>query len=201
MGRVITITRQFGSLGRLIGKEVAQQLGFEYYDRDIIEGAAEQLGKPVYELSEYDGHTYTDYGRMGFPLGLGTKRKQRELFDIERELIEHYARTQDCVIVGRGADCILTEAESPSLYRVFIYAPYSDRLNFCLSQLGLTAEAAEVYMEKVDRAREAFYREFTSEEFSSMRYRDLLVNSAAMSLQQTAEVICTGALNHFNKAQ
>lgn len=198
MGRVITITRQFGSLGRLIGQEVAKRLGFEYYDRDIIEGAAEKLGKHVYELAEYDGHTYTDYGRMGFPLGLGTKRKQRELFEIEKELIEEFARSKDCVIVGRGADCILTEAGAPQLYRVFIYAPYNDRLSFCLSRLGLTAEAAEVYMEKVDRARESFYREFTNETFSSMRYRDLLINSAAMSLEQNASMICNGALNHFD---
>ena len=81
---------------------------------------------------------------------------------------------------------------------MFIYAPYNDRLSFCLSRLGLTAEAAEVYMEKVDRARESFYREFTNETFSSMRYRDLLINSAAMSLEQNASMICNGALNHFD---
>lgn len=197
MGRTITITRQFGSLGRLIGKRVAEDLGYEYYDRDIIELAAERIGEPIYQLSEYDGQSSTEYGRMGFPLGFGTKKKQDRLFSLERDIILKLAERDDCVIVGRGADFILTEAEVENVYRVFIYAPYSDRLGFCLGTLGLTAEAAEVYMEKVDRAREAFYQERTREAFDSMRYRDLFVNSAAMSLERNAELIGRAAIASF----
>lgn len=197
MHHVITITRQFGSLGRLIGRRVAEKLGYAYYDRDIIEKAAAALGEPVYALSEYDGHTFTKYGKMMFPLGFGAKSKQKALFDIEKKVILDLASEKDCVIIGRCADYILSDAGAPSLYSVFLYAPYGARLNYCLKTLGLTPEAAEVYMEKVDDARKQFYREHTGEPFESLRYRNALIDTSALPMEQTAELICHGAAMRF----
>lgn len=197
MHNIITITRQFGSLGRLIGKRVAEKLGYAYYDRDIIEKAADALGEPVYSLSEYDGHTFTKYGKMMFPLGFGAKAKQKKLFEIEKKVILDLASEKDCVIIGRCSDYILSEANVPSRYSVFLYAPSGARLNYCMKALGLTPEAAEMYMEKVDSAREQFYREHTGESFESLRYRNALIDTSVLPMEQTAELICYGASLRF----
>lgn len=82
--KVITITRQFGSLGRLIARQVAERLGFEYYDRDIIEAAAEKMGEDVYGLLEYEGNAVSPYRKMMVPLGYGVSAKQKKLFEIEK---------------------------------------------------------------------------------------------------------------------
>lgn len=195
---VITVTRQFGSLGRIIASKVAEKMGFEYYDRDIIEKSAEQIAEPVYELSEYDGHQYSKYGRMMFPLGYGIKAKQKKLFEFEKEVIIDFASKKDCVIVGRCSDYILKEAGFENVYSVFIYAPHSARFGFCMKNLGLTDEAAEVYMEKVDKARSLFYEEHTGEKFESVKYRNLLVDSSAMDIDNTVELICNAARLKFN---
>lgn len=194
---VITITRQFGSLGRLIAKDVAAALGYEYYDRDIIEKAAEELGEPVYSLSEYDGHSYSKYGKMMFPLGYGVKNKQKKLYEIEKRVILNLSASHNCVIVGRCSDYILAEAQVRNLYSVFIYAPYEARFNYCLKELGLTPEGAEVYMEKVDEARKAFYMEHTGEAFESIRYRNLLVDSSSMPREKIVQMICEAAKLRF----
>lgn len=196
---VITVTRQFGSLGRLIAKSVADKLGYEYYDRDIVEKAAEELGEPVYSLSEYGEHSYTKYGKMMFPLGYGVKNKQKKLFEIERRVILELASKKNCVIVGRCSDYILAEVNKKKHFSVFIYAPYEARFNYCLKELGLTPEGAEVYIEKVDSARKVFYKEHTGEGFDSLKYRNMLIDSSFMSKDKIVDLICEGARLAFSK--
>lgn len=196
---VITITRQFGSLGRIIGQKVAAELGYAYYDRDIIEKAAEETGEPVYDLADYDGHSYSKYGKMMFPLGNGLSGKQKKLFDIEKKVMLGLSAQHDCVIIGRCSDYVMHEAGVEKLFSVFIYAPYNARYNFCLNVLGLQPEAAEVYIGKVDAARERFYKEYTGKEFDSPAYRNLMLDSSAFKMEDAVQLICKAALMNFRK--
>lgn len=196
---VITITRQFGSLGRPIAKRVAEMMGYEYFDRDIIESAADKLGEPVYKLNEYDGHTITRYGKMMFPMGYGARSKQNKLFETEKRVILEFAHKENCVIVGRCSDYILADAEFEKRFSVFIFAPYEARYTNCLKTLGLTPEAAEVYMEKVDVARARFYKDYTGEDFESLKYRNLLLDSSYASIDDAASIICGAAKKKFEQ--
>lgn len=196
---VITITRQFGSLGRPIAKMVAERLGYQYYDRDIIEMAAEKMGESVYKLSEYDEHIITPYGKMAFPLGFGTAEKQSKLFEIEKKIIVEIAGKQNCVVVGRCADFILREAGFKKLYNVFIYAPYGARYNYCLNNLGFNVDAVEKYIDKIDIGRSGFYKKYTGKTFESTTYRDLMVDSSSMPIEKVVELICTAAKLKFNE--
>jgi len=198
--KVITITRQFGSLGRPIGKVVAETMGFEYFDRDIIEKAADEMGEPVDTLSDFDERMLSNYGRMMFPLGNGLQSKQRRLFEVEKKVILNLANGHDCVIIGRCSDYILHEAGMQNVYSLFIYAPYTSRFNNCLRTLGLTPEAAEVYIDKVDAAREKYYGEYTGEKFESLKYRDLMLNSSALPLEDSVKILCEGARLKFAQA-
>jgi cytidylate kinase len=84
-----------------------------------------------------------------------------------------------------------------NVYSVFIYAPYTSRFNNCLRTLGLTPEAAEVYIDKVDAAREKYYGEYTGEKFESLKYRDLMLNSSALPLEDSVKILCEGARFKF----
>jgi cytidylate kinase len=195
--RVITVTREFGSLGRPIAIRLAEKLGIEYFDRDIIEKAAADMGKPVAVLDEIDEHLITGYRKMRHPLGVGSAASQDKLFEIEREIILELSAREDCVVIGRCSDCVLTEAGRKDLLRVFIYAPYQDRFQICLKDFGFTVEAAEEYIRDVDKERIAYYKRYTQERFDSPKYRDLLVNSAALGFDKTVDMLYQATVLKF----
>jgi cytidylate kinase len=195
---VITVTRQFGSLGRPIAKQLAERLGFEYYDRDIIELSASSLGEPAYALSEYDDSRMKKYRKMMLPLGFGVGNKQDRIFEAQKEVILSLANKKDCVIVGRCSDFIMWEAKHRSLYNVFIYAPRDARFNYCLNHLGFTKDSAETYIQKIDVSRSAYYSRYTGRDFDSVAYRHLMVDSSVMPIEKTVELLCRCAELRFN---
>lgn len=197
---VIAVTRQFGSLGRLIAKKVADQMGYDYYDRDIIEQEAMKRGEDISALNEYDKKSQKNiYSKMIYPLGVGGMAKQEKLFEIEKEIILSLAEKGNCVIVGRCADYILKEAQCCNLFSVFVYAPYSARYYFSLNNFGLTSDAVMEYIDRVDRAREMFYRHHTGESFTSIKYRDLMIDSSFAGMEDIVDTICYSARKKFKE--
>lgn len=101
---VVTIARQFGSLGRPIAKALAEILGIEYYDRDIVEATAEKMGLPVSVISDQEEKVKSGFFQMGFPLGMGSTEQQIEIFNEQAKIIRDLAERQSCIIVGRCSD-------------------------------------------------------------------------------------------------
>ena len=88
---VVTITRQFGSMGRPIAKKMAEKLGIEYYDRDIVDQAAKKLNLPVSVVDEVEETAKkvkaSPFARMMFPLGKGTSNTQDKIFEAQQNII------------------------------------------------------------------------------------------------------------------
>lgn len=192
----ITITRQFGSLGRAIGKKTAELLGFSYYDRDIIESASPIVGDTIEKLSEFDDQIIANsFDKMMYPLGLGRARVQKMLFEVEKSIIMEKAHYEDCVIIGRCADDILKEKKNH--LAIFIFAPFEDRLVNCQDELKLSKDQALKYMVKVDKAREDFYRLITGTDFDAVNNRQLLIDSSLLGVDGTADMIAKIARKKF----
>ena len=111
---VVTITRQFGSLGRPIAKRLSEILQIEYYDRDIVEKTAERMNLPVSVISDQEERS-SGFFRMLFPLGTEAEEKQRRLFQVQSEIISRLAEKGSCIIVGRCADYVLAEERNASM--------------------------------------------------------------------------------------
>ena len=191
---VITISRQFGSLGRPIAKKAAEYLGYKYYDRFIVEEIAKEMNHPVGDLLNFDEKDQLSvYDRMVSPLGIGPAAQKRRLFEIEKNIIIDLAKKDDCVIVEHCSDYILRSQGIKNLFNIYIYAPYSDRYNYSMRELGLTEKAVENYINQVDRARDDFYRLITGEHFYSLKYRDMAINSAQMPIDDIVKSICSTA--------
>ena len=98
---VITITRQFGSLGRPIAREMAKLLDIDYYDRDIVEMAAKEMQQPVSVVSDIEESGNSLLSKMRFPLGTGERSMQDKLFQIQQKNVYIYApfeaRYHNCV--------------------------------------------------------------------------------------------------------
>lgn len=192
---VIAVTRQFGSLGRPIARRVAERLGLKFIDREIIEQAGQRMGYHIDELEKIDNHRITGLARMKYPLGLGSRDTQDKLFELEKSLILEYATYENCVIVGRCANYILKDR--PNVLKIHIYAPYENRLQMSIDDLGLSAKEASSMIKKVDEARSSYYLYHTGEMFDSTEYQDVLLNSAMLPFDDSVELICAIARKKF----
>jgi len=192
---VIAVTRQFGSLGRPIAREVAKSLGLKFIDREIIEKAAERMGYKIDELEKIDNHRIKGLSRMIYPLGIGNRDLQDKLFEIEKSIILEYATYENCVIVGRCANFILKNR--PNVLKVHIYAPYEKRLEMSIDDLHLTKGEAKAMINKVDDARSSYYLYHTGETFDSTAFQDVLINSSMLSFDENVKLLCDIARDRF----
>ena len=137
MSNVITITRQFGSMGRHIGMQVAEIMGYKYLDRDILEDTAKKMDISLERLLLLEDKDIKGYHRMAYPFGFGDGVMQRKMFQVQSNLVKHYAESENCVIIGRCADYVLKDWDN--VFSVFIYAPYLDRIENSVDKLGIKA--------------------------------------------------------------
>lgn len=183
---VITITREFGSLGRPIAKRLSQILQVEYYDRDIVEETARKMNLPVSEISDREEKS-GGFFEMLFPLGTETEEKQRKLFQVQSEIISRLAAKESCIIVGRCADYVL--ADEKNAIHVFVYAPYADRLANCVGPLGMKKDEAKRMIAEVDKARNAYHRRFAHYAPDDPAHKHLIINSALLDVEGTAQAL------------
>lgn len=194
--KVITITRQFGSLGRPIGKLVAEKLGFKYLDRDILEATAQKMDVSLHALLDLDDRGVSGYHRMAYPLGIGDGVKQDKMFKVQSELIKEYASSENCVIIGRCADYILREHDN--VLSCYIYAPYMRRVDNSVDELGFNASESKVVIDEIDHARARYYKHYTHCDFNTTYFRDLLIDSSVLGVEGTADMIVEFARRKFN---
>lgn len=184
---IITITRQFGSLGRPIAKRLSEILGIEYYDRDIVEETAKKMNLPVSEISSEEEKSNAGFFKMGFPLGMGSTDKQMEIFGEQVKIIKALAEKESCIIVGRCSDYILENYEN--CMNVFIYAPYEARLRNCVDYLDMSIEEAKKMITSVDKARDAYHKNFAKYLPGDYEHKDILIDSSVLGIGGTAEIL------------
>ncbi len=188
---VITISREFGSLGRDIAKLVAHKLNVQYYDRDLLEEASKILNEDLGEVSTLDESIKLPFSNALFPLGIGSASRHRKLFKTQSALILDCVNKSDCVIVGRCADFILKDYERK--FSVMIFAPLKDRIINSINELRIPNYEVNDYVREIDRARDSYHKYFTEEPLNTTVNRDLLISSSFGSKEEIAELIVASA--------
>lgn len=196
---VITITRQYGSLGRDIGLLAAKTLGIPVYDRGILEKEAAQRDETLCSMVRFNEEDeVTGYDRMAYPLGIGSSLKQDRMFEVQSQLVLEHAERENCLIIGRCADYLLREREN--VMRCYIFAPYQARIVNSIRYLGGTAAEPQRIIEEVDKARADYYRSHTGCEVNNTRYRDIFLNSSLLGADGSAQLIVDAAKRRFGLA-
>lgn len=180
----ITITRQFGSLGRPIAKKLAELLDIEYFDRDIVEKAAKEMGEYVSVISEEEEKAGNGFSWMKHPFGLTTSGRQDEIFKIEQEIIESYAAKQSCIVVGRCSDYILRE--SKNAVHIYIYAPLAQRLRNCVEILKMDPKEARSTIQEVDKMRDNYHKNYAGYLPGNVEHKHLMIDSSLLGVDKTA---------------
>lgn len=194
---IITINRQFGSMGRPIAKEMAEALNVEFYDRDLIEAAAKKMNMSLSIASDLEESAKPNrFWRMCFPLGHDETRKQDELFQVEKKIILDLADAKSCIIVGRCSDSILKC--SKHLLRIFVYAPYKERLKNCVERLKMDERTAKEMIRNVDRARDAYQVRYAGYLPGDFHHTDLLINSSCLGVEATAQYLTELVLKKYS---
>ena len=210
MRHIITISREYGSGGRIIGKKVADTLGFAYYDKEIIDMAAQESGLAAEFIEKTEqnissgwlynlllGSSYA-VGTAGAPPGTGNPilPLADQVFNAERKTILRLAQQGSCVIVGRCADYILSTDPSINnneLLNVFVYAPLRERIKRAVAHYTIPEQDASKLIIQIDKRRANHYNTFTENTWGDRRHYDLMVNSSLLGLDRTAELIVESA--------
>lgn len=191
VGCVITISREYASGGRIIGRRVAEALNVPFYDREIIGLAAEQSQLSVGAVEQSE-----EKMPKGFEYGLYIGRKYMpisdQVFIAQSKVIEEIAGQGCCVIVGRCADHILRN--SKNCIHIFIHAPFEQRVRRAVEEYGLESENAEQAVRNNDMARESYHNHYTGVQWRDAHYYHLSINSE-MGIDQCADFILHAAKN------
>lgn len=188
---VVTITREFGSLGRPIAKLMAEKLAIEYYDRDIVEQAAKKLNLPTSVIDEMEESAKkvqkSPFARMMYPLGKGTDMTQDKIFEAQQNIISFLTERETCIIVGRCSDFTLSEVENS--IHIFIYAPFKDRVRNCIETLHMEEAEAKKMIVAVDEARDSYHMQYAGYLPNDNKHKDILINSSVLGIEGTADYL------------
>jgi cytidylate kinase len=183
----ITITRQFGSLGRPIARELAEELGINYYDRDIVECVAQKTNLTVSEISDNEEVADNRFWKMKFPIISETRVVQDHIFEVQKNIIQDIAANENCIIVGRCSDYILKDHEK--CIHIYIYASEEQRMKNCVEVLHLEPREARRMMKDVDRARESYHTRYAGYLPNDENHQDIMINSGLLGTEGTAKVL------------
>ncbi len=193
---VVTITRQFGSLGRPIARMVSEALGIEYYDREIVDLAAKNLNLPVSTISDAEESAKSAFFNMSYPLGMGTTTIQDSIFATQRKLIADLADKESCIIVGRCSDFILRDYQN--IINIFIYAPYNARLRNCVERLNMQPAEAKKMIAEVDKARESYHKHYSGYSMADKDHKHVMIDSSLLGIEGTCDVLVSIIKKRFH---
>ena len=193
--RVITIARSYGSGGRRMGRLLAKELGYEYYDREILRIASDESGINEELFSQVDENRRMPLFRIAREVYTGEVIppdsddfiSNENLFRYQAKIIRELAATRNCVIVGRCANFILRGREN--VIKVFVSAPVVDCVRRVMENDGLTLEEAEKKIKKIDKRRADYFKYFTGRQWHDAALYDLCLNTGHMSDQRCVDVV------------
>lgn len=192
--RIITVSREFGSGGRTIGKMLAERLGIAYYDKELVKQISMETGFDPKYIEEHGEHapgksilSYIFGVRAAHPDVMNGMTPADFLWCMQRKIILELAEKESCVIVGRCADYILRERED--CLNVFIHAPKDARAERIVKLYGESDVAPEKRLDDKDARRKVNYRHFTGREWGDARNYHLSLDSSAIGIEGCVDLI------------
>ena len=183
---VITVSREYGSGGRYVGRLIADKLGIKFYDKEIITKLAETTGlSEEYIENNEQKRDATAILNNGFYMGLDNAD---ELFVKETELIKELAAKDSCVIIGRCADFILKDEKN--VIKVFVYSGMEDKIKRATQIYGYEEDKAKKEIERIDKLRANHYKHYTDKDWKDFSNYDICINSDLLGVEKSADVIC-----------
>lgn len=190
MKKIITISREFGSSGRTIGKRIAEELNYKYYDKELIIKIAEETGlskEYIEKNGEYAQGTnifsYAFVGRTQQGISVDDFLWQKQ-----REIIVDLAEKGNCVIVGRCADYILKDRTD--CLNIFVHADIEKRAEHIVSAYGETEVPINKRIRDKDKKRSVNYKYYTDRKWGMSQNYHMALDSGVIGVENCVEIVC-----------
>ncbi len=192
MNKIITVGREFGSGGRELGRRLAEALGFEYYDNEIITeiskhtSLSEQYIKQIIECTPHQlypitvGHSFAVSGDHAF-------KQVQSVYAAQEKIIKDLAEKSNCVIVGRCADYILKDYKP---FRLFVYAETDSKVKRCMERdSSMPERKLRRKMRGIDKNRARYYSFYTGNSWGAKTNYDLCINTTNTEIKEIVPVL------------
>ena len=187
---VITISREYGSGGRLIAKKLSEELGITFYDKQLIAEVAKKTGFSENFIRDTEHQRPTNSFLFDLYTTVATPSVPDQVFIAQAKVIKEAAAKESCVIVGRCADYILRD--EPNVLRVFVHAPLDQRIRRAREEYGAEEGNLESFVIRQDKARASYHNYFAAGRWGQSREYDLCVNSR-IGIDASVQVIQAAA--------
>ena len=197
MNKIITISRQYASGGRVIGEKLAKALGIPYYDSELITRAAKESGfaEEAFHAAESKA---TNSFLYSIAMGMSSFGGNHEsgytnlslddrIYLAQTDIIRKVAAEGPCVIVGRCADYVLKEMDN--VVNIFICADMKFRADRAVNLYGMDAHKIEDSIRKIDKRRANYYNYHSCEQWGKAQNYHLCINSGAIGIENSVECI------------
>lgn len=193
---VITIARGYGSGGRTIGKMLAEKLGINYYDREILRLASDESGINEELFAKADEKLKSS---LLFKIAKNIYKGELltpdnddflssdNLFNYQAKVLKELAKRESFVVIGRCADFILKDEQN--IIRVFVHAPLEHCIEVVEGMSSMSRKEIEQFILKTDRQRANYYKYHTGREWNDSRNYDLCINTNELSFDKGVEII------------
>lgn len=200
--KIITISREFGSGGRELAKKLADFLGYDYYDKEIIT----QIAKNKHLDSNYVEHVLENGTNKAFSITFRNTFSMVSSFSTktslmleEKRVLEEIGKLgRDCVIVGRNADIILQEYQP---FHIFVYADMQEKIARCIAKApqgeNLSEKEVRQKIVKVDKMRKETRMIVTNHEWGSKEAYDLMINTSGWEIKRLVPAVAAFAKEYF----
>ena len=195
---VITIGRQYGSGGRLVGKKLAEELGVHFYDEEILKMTSEEsaIGEKYFRLADEKAGNNLLYRivsdrkpELGEPSTGDNLTSPDNLFRLQASVIRRLAAEESCIFAGRCADYVLEEAGLDCLVRIFVYADFPTRVQRAMDVDKIDEKEAVRRIKRIDKERKDYYRYYTGKDWMDMNNYDLPINASRINFDEMAILI------------
>lgn len=188
MNRIVTISREFGSGGREVGKRLSDALKMAYYDEKIITEIAKETGlseeyikniseKGIYPTAFNFGRSFTSFGNL--------QVNQTEILIKQQEILKKIAEKGNCIIVGRGSDVTLKDYNTMN---IFVYSDMKSKINRCKMKASSDENLSEKELEKkiiqIDKNRRNFHSLISNLEWGDKSNYNLCINTSGLEIKQ-----------------
>ena len=203
--KIITISREFGSGGRTVGRMVADKLGIPFYDKELVDQIAVESGfapKFVEENGEHSpgsslfSYAFAPQGVPGVMNGLSTADF---LWNIQCSVILQLAEKGPCVIVGRNADYILKDREDA--LHTFIFADMAFRAERIVKRYGESDKSPETRLQEKDKRRRVNYQHYTGRTWGQAQNYNICLDTGVLGIEQSADIICQAVMRSREPAK
>ena len=198
--KLITISREFGSGGRSVGRMVAEKLGIPFYDKELVDQVALESGFAPTFVEEHGEHApgkslfsyaFAPQGVPGIMNGMSTADF---LWNIQCSVILQLADQGPCVIVGRNADYILKDRDD--CLHVYVHADMDFRADRIVRLYGESEKSPAARLQEKDKRRRVNYQHYTGRTWGQAQNYDICLNSSSLGIEQCAQTI-VNMVNQF----